>query len=69
MLRIIDRTCLAAILLTVGLLNWTCSPVAAAVRVEGQVQAGGGRSRKFHCHSVGRERGRTQATGSSTNWQ
>ena len=41
MLRIIDRTCLAAILLTVGLLNWTCSPVAAAVRVEGQVQAGG----------------------------
>jgi hypothetical protein len=41
MLRMIDRTCLAAILLTGGLLSWTCSPVAAAVRVEGQVQAGG----------------------------
>lgn len=29
-------------LLTVGLLGWTCGPTKAAVKVEGQVQAGGG---------------------------
>ena len=29
-------------LLTVGLFGYACGPVAAAVRIEGQVQAGGG---------------------------
>ena len=31
-----------SVLLTVGLLSWTCAPAAADVRIEGQVQAGGG---------------------------
>jgi len=29
-------------LLTGGMFGWTCSPAAADVRIEGQVQAGGG---------------------------
>src|SRR5208283_1767225 len=32
----------AAMLLAGGLLGWTCGPAAAEVRIEGQVQAGGG---------------------------
>ena len=31
-----------AMLMAVGLLGWACGPAAAAVRIEGQVQAGGG---------------------------
>jgi hypothetical protein len=31
-----------SVLLTVGLLGWMCAPAAADVRIEGQVQAGGG---------------------------
>ncbi len=37
-----DRTHIAAMLLTVGWLACLCSPAGAAVRIEGQVQAGGG---------------------------
>jgi hypothetical protein len=37
-----DRAYIAAMLLTGGMFAWTCSPAAAAVRIEGQVQAGGG---------------------------
>ena len=33
---------IAVMLLMVGLLGWLCGPAAAAVRIEGQVQAGGG---------------------------
>ncbi len=33
---------IAAMLLMVGLLGWLCGPAAAAVRIEGQVQVGGG---------------------------
>jgi hypothetical protein len=33
---------LIATLLTAGLFVWACRPAAAAVRIEGQVQAGGG---------------------------
>ena len=39
----IDRSQIAAaMLLAGGLLGWTCGPAAAEVRIEGQVQAGGG---------------------------
>ena len=38
----IDKVCMAAILGICGLLGSTCSPAAAAVRIQGQVQAGGG---------------------------
>jgi hypothetical protein len=38
----IDRALTAAMLLASGLLSWTCIPAAAAVRIDGQVQAGGG---------------------------
>ena len=38
----IDRTRIAAMLLTGGVLGWLCGPAAAAVHIEGQVQAGGG---------------------------
>ena len=31
-----------AMLLTAGLFGWACGPAAAAVHIEGQVQAGGG---------------------------
>jgi hypothetical protein len=31
-----------AALLTAGLFGWACGPAAAAIRIEGQVQAGGG---------------------------
>ena len=37
-----DRAHIAAILLTGGMLGLTCGPAAAAVRIEGQVQAGSG---------------------------
>jgi hypothetical protein len=33
---------IAVVLATCGLLGWACSPAAAAVHIEGQVQAGGG---------------------------
>jgi hypothetical protein len=36
------NTQIAAVLLTCGLFGWTCTPAAADVRIEGQVQAGGG---------------------------
>jgi hypothetical protein len=35
------KVVIMAMLLTVGLFGWACSPAAAAVRIEGQVQAGG----------------------------
>ena len=38
----IHKAKIAAMLLTGGMLGWTCSPAAAAVHIEGQVQAGGG---------------------------
>ena len=37
-------------LLTIGLLGCACRATAAAVRITGQVQAGGGAARKFHCY-------------------
>ncbi len=33
---------MALVLATCGLLGWACNPAAAAVHIEGQVQAGGG---------------------------
>ena len=36
-----SKTRMVAILLTVGLFGYACGPVAAAVRIEGQVQGGG----------------------------
>jgi hypothetical protein len=38
----IDKSHLAAVLLTGGLVGWTCGPAAAEVRIGGQVQGGGG---------------------------
>src|SRR5271166_5784851 len=38
----IDKVQVAAMLLTSGLLGWACGPAAAAVRIEGRVDAGGG---------------------------
>jgi hypothetical protein len=40
MLKIDKAT--TAVLLTVGMLGWVCGPTAAAVSIQGQVQAGGG---------------------------
>jgi hypothetical protein len=37
-----DKTQIASILLGLSALSWACGPAAAAVRIEGQVQAGGG---------------------------
>ena len=33
---------IVVVLATCGLLSWACNPAAAAVHIEGQVQAGGG---------------------------
>ena len=41
-MRITGKAQIITVLLTVGLLGWMCAPAAAAVRIEGQVQAGGG---------------------------
>jgi hypothetical protein len=38
----IVKSHLAAVLLTGGLVGWTCGPAAAEVRIGGQVQGGGG---------------------------
>jgi hypothetical protein len=38
----IDKAHLALMLLTGGLLGYACGPAAAAVRIEGRVDAGGG---------------------------
>jgi hypothetical protein len=38
----IGKASLPAVLAMCGLLGWACSPAAADVRIEGQVQAGGG---------------------------
>src|SRR5215468_3879588 len=38
----IDRTQMATMLLAVGVLGCACVPATAAVRIEGQVQVGGG---------------------------
>src|SRR5262249_51008847 len=38
----IDRAQMATMLLAVGMLGYACVPATAAVRIEGQVQAGGG---------------------------
>ena len=38
----LDRAHLATMLLTIGVLGFECSPTSAAVRIEGQAQAGGG---------------------------
>jgi hypothetical protein len=37
-----DRAHIVVMLLTGGMLGWACNPAAAAVHIEGQVQAGGG---------------------------
>jgi hypothetical protein len=39
---VIVKANITAILVTCALLSWACSPAAADVRIEGQVQAGGG---------------------------
>jgi hypothetical protein len=36
------KASIAVVLATCGLLGWACNPAAAAVHIEGQVQAGGG---------------------------
>src|SRR5271163_686026 len=36
------KACIVAILSTCGVLGWTCGPADAAVRIGGQVRAGGG---------------------------
>ena len=36
------KTSLAVVLAMCGLFGWACNPAAADVRIEGQVQAGGG---------------------------
>jgi len=36
------KASIAVVLATCGLLSWACNPAAAAVHIEGQVQAGGG---------------------------
>jgi hypothetical protein len=41
-MRKIDKTHFSAMMLTAGLLGCACDPAAAAVRIEGQVQVGGG---------------------------
>jgi len=38
----IDKAQIVALLLTGGLLGYACGPAAAAVRIEGRVDAGGG---------------------------
>ena len=38
----IDKAQMAGMLLTCGLLGYVCAPAAAAVRIEGRVDAGGG---------------------------
>ena len=38
----IGKASIAAVLATCGLFGWACNPAAADVRIEGQVQAGGG---------------------------
>jgi len=38
----IGKASIAVVLATCGLLGWACNPAAAAVHIEGQVQAGGG---------------------------
>ena len=50
-------------LMAVGLLGWACGPAAAAVRIEGQVQAGGGASCGIHGDPMGGERGCALAAG------
>ena len=40
-----NKSQVAPLLLTSGLLGWSCAPSFAAVSIDGQVQAGGGRSR------------------------
>ena len=50
-----------------GLLGLASGAADAAVRIEGQVQAGGGASRGFDRDVMGRERRRTRTTGASQN--
>ena len=38
----IGKPSIPAVLTMCGLLGWACNPAAAAVHIEGQVQAGGG---------------------------
>jgi hypothetical protein len=38
----LDKTQIVTLLLSFGMLGYACGPAAAAVRIEGQVQAGGG---------------------------
>jgi hypothetical protein len=38
----IDKACIAATFVTCGSLGWSLNSATAAVRIEGQVQAGGG---------------------------
>src|SRR5271165_3142739 len=41
-MRELEKSHIAAMLLAGGLLGWTCGSAAAAVRIEGRVDAGGG---------------------------
>jgi hypothetical protein len=38
----VEKARMVAMLVTIGALGWTCGSTAAAIRIEGQVQAGGG---------------------------
>jgi hypothetical protein len=68
---VIDKSRLATLLLTVGLLVCACGPTEAAVRIEGQVQAGGGplgnrgpaRDRDYDCPFAARALGHSGGMG------
>ena len=56
---------LGTTMLTVALLGYACGPVAAAVRIEGQVLSGRWPARKLDRDFMGRKHGRSQAIGSN----
>ena len=63
--RLPTRVALAAGLF--GMIGYGCGAADAAVRIDGQVQAGGGPVASSTVTSVGRERRRSEATRSSEN--
>ena len=51
----IAKAQVAAMLLTGGVLGFMCTPVSAAVRIEGQVPGGRWFTRKLHRNAMGRK--------------
>ena len=58
---------MALVLATCGLAGWACNLAAAAVHIEGQVQAGGGPLANSVVTFMGSKCRRSEATGSNTN--